>query len=128
MDSSEIKKIFFCLIVVSLVVIVLFARNKDEAAGIDSIEQGEMVWVKCMNTKCSASYQTNLKEYLKSTHSPGNPVMGMGKCNDCGQASLIIAKKCPKCNAVFKEGSACGGYPDKCPECGYSERENRVKH
>jgi len=45
-------------------------------------------------------------------------------CPKCGKPSAFEAMKCPKCGNIFVAGeSGRGDFPDRCPKCKYSARE-----
>ena len=48
-------------------------------------------------------------------------------CPGCGKDAAQMATKCKSCETVFipdfQAAFTGGGYPDKCPKCGYSEEE-----
>ncbi len=50
-------------------------------------------------------------------------------CPGCGKDAAQIATKCKSCETVFvmdHQPPAEGDYPDRCPECDYSEMEERM--
>ena len=50
-------------------------------------------------------------------------------CPGCGKNTAQMATKCKSCDAVFipdYQASAEGDYPDRCPECDYSETEEKM--
>ena len=135
MEDSVKKPIMIVVIVVCLGVagIVLFKGGPD--GGVNSIPDSEMKWVKCNNKACNAEYETSAKKYYQELQENINPnPMASGPtavtCKECSKRSAYAAVKCPNpdCGKVFIEGSSGqNDYPDRCPECGKSEVEDRMK-
>ena len=52
-------------------------------------------------------------------------------CQKCNELSVFQAVKCIKCGLAYEKGSIFSvhgdvdDYPDRCPECRYSPREER---
>jgi len=56
----------------------------------------------------------------------GSPVL---TCSACGEDAAQLAVKCKECDTVFTqdyEAAAEGDYSDRCPECDYSETEEKM--
>ena len=53
--------ILVCLLVAGL---VIFSGGSDNS-GIDSISEAELIWVRCSNKTCKASYEMGKKQYYK---------------------------------------------------------------
>lgn len=97
--------------------------------GLNSIPDGEMLWVKCTNENCGVEYQISKKTYF--THA--NEAVGSANpislkpppmvCEKCGQQSIYRAVKCPNCQKVFFYGMSLTDFPDRCPFCDYSQTE-----
>ncbi|MBN2376273.1 MAG: hypothetical protein JXD22_07725 [Sedimentisphaerales bacterium] len=51
-------------------------------------------------------------------------------CPKCGQEKVFRAMKCNNCDCIFipKARGKKGGYVDKCPQCGFSQREQDQKN
>jgi hypothetical protein len=88
----------------------------------------------CTNPECGKSYELTKAELEKLMLADGGAGMGMipamvqpkFECKFCGEQSAYIAEKCEKCGTIFIPDSPTGmgrGYPDACPECGYSKIE-----
>jgi predicted Zn-ribbon and HTH transcriptional regulator len=48
-------------------------------------------------------------------------------CQSCGKKGVFEAIKCSKCGHVFFPGNRVKDFPDRCPECKYSEMEEKRK-
>lgn len=135
MEDSMKKPIMIVVIVVCLGVagLVLFRGGPD--GGVNSIAEGETQWVKCNNKACNAEYEMSKREYYKQLAANVNPnPMATAPtpvtCERCNKPSLFAALKCPNpdCGVVFIEGSSGpNDYGDRCPECGRSKVEDRMK-
>jgi hypothetical protein len=135
MEDSKKKPIMIVVIVACLGIAGLVTFRGGNEGGYESIPEGDMQWVKCNNPACNAEYQMSKREYYKALEeNPNMNPMAQGPvpitCKECGKPSLFAAVKCsnPDCGEVFIEGSAGpGDYHDRCPECGLSETEERMK-
>lgn len=136
MEDSKKKPIMIAVIVVCLAVAGWVAlRGGGSDGGPDSIPEGDLQWVKCNNKACNAEYEMSKREYYKQLEANINPnPMATGPtpvtCKECGEPSLFAAEKCanPDCGAIFIQGSAGpNDYSDRCPKCGRSEVEERMK-
>jgi hypothetical protein len=106
-----------------------------ETSGVYTIPEDEIQWVKCNNKSCNAEYKMSKRDYYKALEeNPNLNPMATGPvaitCKECGKQSVFAAVKCPNCEKVFIEGSGAtkpGDYSDRCPHCGISEVEERMK-
>jgi len=121
----KIGTIVVCL---ALAAVVFTKHSKRGPRGLTSIPRGDVVLVKCGNPQCGAEYQMNKREFLEKVEerSAGGspPTAPPVACKECGELSARRAVKCEKCGVVFFYGANRNDFPDRCPECGYSEREN----
>ncbi len=114
-----------------LAVIVFMVTRSGGGAGLDSLSDAEMTWVKCM--KCGQSYEMGLKEYYEELNEKAKanptpmPVAHPLTCQKCGQNAVRKAVKCEKCGEVFFEYSVPNDFPDRCPECKHSATEAKRK-
>ena len=114
-------------IVMLLAGIITFTTRR---SGVDMIEPGMMIWVKCSNKACGAEYQMDKKdyfEYLKEHQDPMSMAAPAIVCKDCGEERVYRAVKCEKCKLVFERGSVQHDFADRCPECGHSKTEELRK-
>ena len=50
------------------------------------------------------------------------------ECPKCNQKTCYMAKKCKDCENIFVPGQTKDQeFPDRCPECGFSQMEARQK-
>jgi hypothetical protein len=129
------NKIYMIVIAVCIVLaIVIFVTFRSQGpAGVRQLRRGEMIWVKCNNPDCGATYEIDKKDYFlelerKATENPAAAMSGNEAitCKECGQESCFRAVKCEKCGNIFFYGRSAT-YADKCPECGYSKTEAERK-
>ncbi len=108
-------------------IVVFVSRRGRSGAGIDSIAESKMIWVKCV--KCNQSYEMGEKQFYKEqqemmqAHPSPMPVAMLLKCQKCGQEGIRKAFKCEKCGEVSFENSVPADYPDRCPKCKHSATE-----
>ncbi|OHB68856.1 MAG: hypothetical protein A2Y77_10795 [Planctomycetes bacterium RBG_13_62_9] len=95
--------------------------------GINSIDESQMMWVKCV--KCNQSYEMSEKRFYeegiektKANPSP-IPVAHPLTCQKCGQDGIVRAVKCEKCGEVFRAGTVPADFEDRCPKCKFSKTE-----
>lgn len=117
-----------CLLAAAFV--ALITKKKD--TGVNSIQSGALVWVKCTGGDCNAEYQMEKRDYYAQVQEKRkiNPMSMMNvpvDCQKCGAESLHMADKCGKCGHIFLKTAATGEHGDKCPECGYSAIEENLK-
>jgi len=92
--------------------------------------KGKKIWVKCKNEACGAEYQVNQKfyfEYIKDNIEPMSTEAPPLICEKCLQKTVYRAVKCPKCGKVFFYDIKSKDFPDRCPECNFSETEETRK-
>jgi hypothetical protein len=127
MDSRKKKLTIVALICLVLAGAITLSRFFGRAITRSAlqIDSDEQVWIKC--TECGATYAMPMREYFDVLQSQGNLAADAGsmpaiECRECRKQAAYSAIKCPECNEVFFRG-ALGPreYPDKCPNCGYSE-------
>ncbi len=111
-----------------LVAVIVFVKTRGGGgAGLDTLSDTEMTWVKCL--KCGQGYEMSLKQFLKESRektvpSPsGMPVALPLTCKECGKDGIVRAFKCEKCGEVFKASSVPGDIEDRCPKCKHSATE-----
>lgn len=130
MENSSKKPIMIGAVIVCLLLavgITFLTSSKDK--GLDSLESGQMIWVKCRNTDCGAEYQVDKKEYFRQIEElrRGPMEVILALCEECGQESISRAEKCENCGLLFFMGSVHNDFTDRCPECGYSKTEESRK-
>jgi len=112
-------------------VVVFVSRRGKSGAGIDSIADSQMIWVKCM--KCSQGYEMSEKQYYKELEEKARanpqpiPIAMPLKCQKCGQDAVRKAYKCEKCGEVFFANSVPADFEDRCPKCKHSATEAKRK-
>ena len=124
MDSNKVKTIIMILAFGGAVLIGLWAWKSRSGSikDIDSVPEGETVWVKCSNPACGASYEMPLKEYYKKVEekvafTSVPPI----DCEKCGKESVFRAIKCESCGEVFFPYAGSETIRDQCPKCGFSK-------
>jgi len=124
MEDSKKKPIMVGLIlacIAAAVAVTLITKSKDEG-GVGGLGD-EIIWVKCANETCGAESQMPTDDYYKYIKDNGEQPV----CDKCGENSLYRAVKCAKCGVVFFRGEIRGDFPDRCPECGFSQMEGDRK-
>lgn len=85
----------------------------------------------CVNPECDKDYEISRDEVQEMIREDGEngmaPMMEQPRfrCKFCDEQSAYTARKCKKCETIFipDYSSNVEGYPDTCPECGYSRTE-----
>ena len=132
MDESRKKPIMIAVILICLVAAgaVTYMTRSKGPGDVDTIPEGEKVWIKCNNPACKAEYQMSKKEYFKylEEHIDPRSLTTPGiVCKKCGKKSAYRAEKCPKCGTIFFRGQKPGDFADRCPKCGFSATEEKRK-
>ena len=131
MEDAKKKPMMIGIIVVCLSVAAYITFSGGEVEK-EVIAEGATIWMKCANIKCNGGttvFEMDLQEYrdfqkdniLEET-TPG------AICPKCGKPSAFEAIKCPSCGNVFLlDEAGSKEFPDKCPKCQYSKREEAKK-
>lgn len=124
-NRTYIIVIIVCL---GLAGLVLHMTHSKSDGGIENLESGKLIWVKCNNPECGATYQMDEKEYFLQTHEKiGVHSIALQApalvCEKCGKESVFKAEKCEKCGKIFFSGVVPNDFADRCPDCGYSKTE-----
>jgi hypothetical protein len=129
MDEDKRKKVMLALIIVCLVLAIGISvvTNMGGGGGSGSGSNAP-VQMLCMNEACEADFELDSEEYRQQMMQGG--MMGPGpmaqmpcECPECGEMSAFRAVKCKECEAVFLQDYTSGDFPDRCPECNYSDIE-----
>ncbi len=130
MEDSKKKPIMIAIIVacIALAGVITYVSSSGGGSGIEAVERGEMMWVKCSNPDCAAEYQIDKKDYFMyiQEHQKGVAIPPL-VCKECGEESIYRAIKCQKCGIIFFYGAVRDDLVDRCPECGYSPTEEIAK-
>lgn len=116
---------------VLVAVLVFMSRRNKRGAGIDSIADSQMIWVKC--AKCSQSYEMGERQYYRELEEKAKanpspiPIAMPLKCQKCSQDAVRKAFKCEKCGEVFFANSVPADFEDRCPKCKHSATEAKRK-
>jgi hypothetical protein len=130
MEESTKKSVMLVIVVVCLVVAAVIAYM-NWGGGTSRISANTLIWIKCTNPDCNATYEISMGEYQKQLREAATNTtntMGMGptpiRCEKCSQNTAYAAIKCPKCGFVFVAGMT----PDEvCPNCGYSTVTKKIE-
>ena len=136
MDPERKKQVMIGLIVLCLVAAVVITIA---TWGGDTIAPGPSgpVQMLCTAPQCGKAFEVSREDFNQArapkAH-PDNPetlVRPTGllilTCPHCDQKAGRVAMKCKECSKVFIGGYGPGDkYPDRCPACGYSDREART--
>ena len=131
MDEDKKKKVMLGLIIVCLVLAIgITAVTNMGGSGGGGSRSNEPVQMLCMNEECGADFEMSAEEYREQMMQGG--MMGPGpmaqtpiECPECGMRSAFRAVKCKECGTIFMQDYTSGDFPDRCPECGYSDIEDR---
>ena len=136
MDEEKKKIVMIVVAIACIVLAVVITFVTCEGGGSGRVSAGPINML-CVNPDCGASFELSREEYTNQlmanqseTTMPGMRGRGMAgpsvfTCPECGKESAYMATKCPECEAIFIQGQAGDQqFPDRCPECGYSDMEN----
>ncbi len=129
MDEDTKKKVMLGLIILCIVLAVGITVMTNRGGGSSS-RSNEPIQMLCMNRECVMDFELSSKEYRAQIMQGG--MMGPGpmaqtpiECPECSMRSAFRAVKCKKCETVFMQDYTSGDFPDRCPECDYSDTEVR---
>jgi uncharacterized OB-fold protein len=130
-DRKKKKQIIFaviCLVAAFAITAVFYNPFGGGGSGLNKP-------VQMLCVKCGADFEITGDEYEKrmtekgaiGPKGPTGPPPGL-KCPKCGQEEAYTATKCRKCGKVFfPNPSNYADFMDRCPECGYSAKEEKYK-
>lgn len=134
MEEGKKKLIMVVIIVVCLGVAatVTFKNIGGSSKGtLESLKRGEeMYWIKCRNPECENEWQMDKKDYFVYLRENQDPMSMMAPaivCTSCGEEGGYRSEKCEKCGLVFERGSVPNDFADRCPDCSFSETEQKRK-
>ena len=129
MEEDKKKKVMLGLIILCLVLAVGITAVTN-MGGSSSSRSNEPVQMLCMNEECGMDFELSTEEYRE--HMMQGGMMGPGpmaqtpiECSECGMQSAFRAVICKECELVFMQDYTSGDFPDRCPECDYSDIEAR---
>ena len=130
MDDEKKRKVMLIIVVVCLVLAGAITAFTWQGGGGGSAKRGPTTLL-CVNPECGVNFELSadeIREEMMNMGPMGPMMMSMPvfTCPDCGEKSAYIANVCPECDIVFIPNPTGDDYPDRCPECGYSETEERV--
>lgn len=130
MDDGKKKAVMIGVAVVCVVLaIMLTMKNRGKKSTGAEMFEGVPMWMKCVSQDCQAEFQIDKGGYykgIKQYMTPGGSVGAM-PCKECGELAAFQAVKCLKCDLVFVRGAAGVPFKDTCPDCGYSDMEEKRK-
>ncbi len=130
MEEDKKKKVMLGLIILCLVLAVGITVMTNTGGGGSGSRSNESVQMLCMNQECGMDFELSTKEYSEQMMQGG--MMGPMplaqtpiECPECGMRSAFRAVICKKCEVIFMQDYTSGDFPDRCPECDYSDIEAR---
>ena len=128
MDEDKKQKVLIGVIAGCLVLagIITFATNRG-GGGRGRGSTGPLTML-CINDQCNADFELSideLKEQMEgfNDYLMDNPIY---VCPECNERSAYRAFICSQCDTMFVPIEN-DDYRDRCPECKYSEAEERRK-
>jgi len=90
-------------------------------------EPAELIWVKCSNPYCAATYQMDQGQFHAQIEAQVKANADSSQipalvCKQCGKKSVYRAVRCEQCGHTFFYGIH-GDFGETCPECGYSRAQ-----
>ena len=130
MEQDKNKKVMLGLIILCLVLAIGITAVTNMGGSGSGSQSNKPVQMLCMNEECGMDFELSAEEYREQMMQGG--MMGPGpmaqmpiECPECGMQSAFRAVMCKECEAVFMQDYSSGDFPDRCPECGYSDIEAR---
>ncbi len=130
MEEDKKKKVMLGLIILCLVLAVGITVMTNMGGSGSGSRSNEPVQMLCMNEECGMDFELSAEEYRTQMMQGG--MMGPGpmaqtpmECSECGMQSGFRAVKCKECETIFLQDYTSGDFPDRCPECEYSDIEAR---
>jgi len=131
MEQNAKKIIMIVAIVVCFAAAgAIYYSTQKSGMDVGSIDADATIWMSCRNPDCENKWEMNRREYfdyLLEKRPEYGIIIPPVPCPKCGEESCYRAIQCPKCKDVYEENSVPNAAPDTCPECGYSEIEERRK-
>ena len=129
MDEEKKKKVMIGVIVVCLLVAgVIFLTTGGSG---NSYRPGKKGPVTMLCTNCEHIYTMTRDDLVEEVTSKGllgpQPMTPKLTCPECSEDAAIMAFQCKECETAFPRGTSLQDYSDRCPECGYSEMEEKRK-
>ncbi len=132
MDEDKKKKVMLGLIILCLVLAIgiTAVTNMGDGGGGGGSRSNQPVQMLCMNEECGMDFELSTEEYREHmmqgfTMGPGPMAQAPMECSECGMQSAFRAVICKECDTVFMQDYTSGDFPDRCPECDYSDIEAR---
>ncbi len=131
MDRKKKKQLIFAVICLAAAVVITAVFYNPFGGGSSGLKKP----VQLLCVKCGAGFEITSGEYEKQMtekgaigpKGPTGPPPGL-KCPNCGQEEAYTAIKCNKCGKVFfPDPGNYADFLDRCPECGYSAKEEKYK-
>ncbi len=120
MEDDKKKQVMIGIVIVCIVLAVGITLYNSTGGGSGA---NRKILILC--SECGESSELSTEE-LTEKMQPMGAASGL-TCPGCGKDAARMATKCKSCETVFIQDFQAaftgGGYPDKCPECGYSEEE-----
>jgi len=128
-DKARLVKIIFSIACVVIAVTLFFVLNKPLGGGAGGDRNTK--YLLCTNEECGASQKLTKDEYYDLLVQAGSPRMVMNMafiCSTCGEETAYKADKCIKCQTIFLQDLETDDYSDRCPDCGHSKEEERIRN
>jgi len=130
MDENTKKTLYLLTIVLCLAAAVVIASMNIKKKDKLPPEGQELYWIKCRNPKCEHQWQMDKRhyfEYLMKNQKPDTMLTPAIPCPKCAEQSGYRAEMCLQCGLVFERGSVPNDFADRCPNCSFSNTEQKRK-
>ena len=128
MEEDKKKKVMLGLIILCLILAIGITAVTNMSGS--SSRSNKPIQMLCMNEECGMDFEMTTEEYREQMMQGG--MMGPGpmaqapiECPECSMQSAFRAMKCKECETIFMQDYSSGDFPDRCPECEYSDIEAR---
>lgn len=128
MKAERLRLLLAAVVTAALVVMcVLIFMNEASRSQLQFKPIAGSTWLKCRDPNCAAQYQIPLQQYHDFVEEYADPtVLAVPEmvCKKCGRKTIHRAFKCANCDLISFLGSIRSDFEDRCPSCGYSQKQH----
>jgi len=129
MDDDQKKIVKIVVVIVCMILAAVLSFTLGNFGGGKKGAETDMRYLVCEDPDCGGSTGYDMEQWRALLGTLENPRVSMHTaftCDKCGEDSAYQGLKCQKCETVFLRDTE-NSFQDKCPGCGHSESEERLK-